>query len=283
MTKLSDSNLPSFLCIGAQKAATSWLWIMLRQHPQIWMPPIKEIHFFDHLHIPEFRTWTHYHIKKGVSDALKWHVQNEEINLGYFKYLVDVALVSPFTEDWYRFCFDRPPACGKVTGDITPEYCTLPQEGVQHVKNLLGENVKLIYLIRDPVERALSQLKMNLTRLDLQNEDENFWLAEAKKPVIFQRGDYKTYIPRWEAAFPRANILYLPYQKVGEDPADLLSSIEDHIGVNHYSDYSNITKRIHKTKETQVPKNVIAYLHEALAPQVSFLQGHFDTDFCRQI
>jgi len=38
---------PEFLCIGAEKAGTTWLYEMLKAHPSVWMPPIKEIHYFD--------------------------------------------------------------------------------------------------------------------------------------------------------------------------------------------------------------------------------------------
>ncbi len=38
---------PRFLVIGAQKAGTTWLDRNLRTHPQIWVPPEKEIHYFD--------------------------------------------------------------------------------------------------------------------------------------------------------------------------------------------------------------------------------------------
>lgn len=35
-----------FYGIGAQKAGTTWLSAMLRQHPQVWIPDIKEVHYF---------------------------------------------------------------------------------------------------------------------------------------------------------------------------------------------------------------------------------------------
>lgn len=38
---------PDYLIIGAQKAGTTWLWSLFRDHPQIRIPPKKEIHFFD--------------------------------------------------------------------------------------------------------------------------------------------------------------------------------------------------------------------------------------------
>lgn len=37
---------PDFIGIGVQRAGTSWLYVCLKEHPQIYMPR-KEIHFFD--------------------------------------------------------------------------------------------------------------------------------------------------------------------------------------------------------------------------------------------
>ena len=38
---------PDFLCIGAQKGGTRWLYDQLQLHPDFWMPPVKELHYFD--------------------------------------------------------------------------------------------------------------------------------------------------------------------------------------------------------------------------------------------
>src|SRR5438045_2764086 len=38
---------PDFFCIGAQKAGTGWLYEQLRSHRDFWMPPMKELHYFD--------------------------------------------------------------------------------------------------------------------------------------------------------------------------------------------------------------------------------------------
>ncbi|OGT83573.1 MAG: hypothetical protein A3H91_02535 [Gammaproteobacteria bacterium RIFCSPLOWO2_02_FULL_61_13] len=40
-------TLPDFLCIGAQKAGTTWLYENLRRHPEIFLPHRKELHYFD--------------------------------------------------------------------------------------------------------------------------------------------------------------------------------------------------------------------------------------------
>src|SRR5689334_6524517 len=47
--------LPNFFLVGAPKAGTTSLYFYLRQHPQIYMSPIKEPHFFcDEMRLENF-------------------------------------------------------------------------------------------------------------------------------------------------------------------------------------------------------------------------------------
>src|SRR6266478_1414402 len=46
---LTGDPRPDFLCIGAHKGGTTWLYQQLDSHPDFWMPPIKELHYFDQL------------------------------------------------------------------------------------------------------------------------------------------------------------------------------------------------------------------------------------------
>ncbi len=38
---------PNFLYIGAEKAGSSWIFEILREHPDVYVPPAKDIQFFD--------------------------------------------------------------------------------------------------------------------------------------------------------------------------------------------------------------------------------------------
>ena len=49
---------PHFLGIGAQRAGTTWLHSTLASHPEIWMPRIKEIHYFDRKYPVSISNWT---------------------------------------------------------------------------------------------------------------------------------------------------------------------------------------------------------------------------------
>jgi hypothetical protein len=41
-----EARLPSFVCIGAPKCATTWLFRCLSEHPEVFLPDFKEINFF---------------------------------------------------------------------------------------------------------------------------------------------------------------------------------------------------------------------------------------------
>ena len=41
------ARLPDFLCIGTQKGGTTSLHQWLSNHPKVFMPKCKEIHYFD--------------------------------------------------------------------------------------------------------------------------------------------------------------------------------------------------------------------------------------------
>src|SRR5678815_3591458 len=40
---------PDFLCVGVHKGGTTWLYQQFDSHPDFWMPPLKELHYFDQL------------------------------------------------------------------------------------------------------------------------------------------------------------------------------------------------------------------------------------------
>ena len=92
-----------FLCIGAQKSGTTWLARMLQTHPELFLTPVKEIHYFDHVQgITE-----HLSNKKRRSRYRKYH-QRMWTQWGHFsEYRRQWAwyrdyMASPVDDDWYR-------------------------------------------------------------------------------------------------------------------------------------------------------------------------------------
>lgn len=277
-------SLPSFLVIGAQKAGTSWLWVALRQSPHVWMPPVKELHFFDHLFVPQVRSWTQHHIRGAIDKALKWHVERPHGHLDYefIRYMCDLASNQVFTEAWYRRAYSRPGSAGKVLGDITPEYSTIGPDGIAYIKSLMPD-VKIVYIIRDPVSRALSQVRMSFDRKHIVAPSPTQWQEQIAAWDVSQRGDYATYIPQWRAAFPDSQLLFLPYKQLEREPSKTLAEVERFINATPYADYKDLSSRVHSTKPVPTPPEVAADLRHRFAAQYDFLGKQFSSEFLAQI
>lgn len=270
-------TLPHFLCIGAQKAGTSWLYKQLSEHPDVWMPPVKELHYFNTLYVPQNRRWTKQHLRNGTLNIIKQHITSADpINFEYIRYLSQLAAGNPFTEDWYKSIFNWPAARFKILGDITPEYSTIPDAGVKYVRSLLGA-VKIIYIIRNPLKRALSQLRMNASRHLKGEICEADWMRLAQGEEILDRGDYMEYVPRWKKEFG-GDILFLPYGRIASRPEAVLAEIGEFLQLPAY-EYQSLFERVHVTKEYAVPISVQNFLEEAVAKQEQFVRSEFGECF----
>ena len=143
---MPDSHRPrlGFLIVGVQKGGTSALASFLYQHPEICMAVPKEVHLFD---APDYsRDWTPARI-----DAR------------------------------YRPCFAH---CdeGTLRGKATPIYVFLP--AVAGELKRYNPELKLIVLLRDPVERAISHYYMERNR---DKEHLPLWLALLAEPFRLRR------------------------------------------------------------------------------------------------
>jgi hypothetical protein len=108
----------------------------------------------------------------------------------------------------YREYFERLAAeTGlRVAGEITPAYSLLDRRGFQAIRRIFP-NAKVIFLIRDPVERYISHLKFEETRLghDAFPAAEKV-LACLDDPHMFLRSDYKRTLEELGRVFDKEKI-----------------------------------------------------------------------------
>lgn len=274
--KLHDARAPELLCIGAQKAGTSWFHTIFGDRPDVWIPPYKELHFFDYKFVEANKGWIGPHRERGIAAARKRY---KKANPDYLLYLerTETGLLDDL--NWYKDVF-RPAAPNQIALDVTPEYSCIPDEGVAYIAKHLP-NTKFIYIVRDPLDRAVSQLKMNVSR-KFQEEEPNNWLQEGKNRVLLNRGNYQQYIPRWDNAFDRDRLLFLPFGKIKQDPIGLLRQVERFMGMEERV-YEKAERVIHKTPEIAVPQEVVKHLERVLKPQYLFLNSYFSKEFVAAI
>jgi Sulfotransferase family len=269
--------LPSFLCIGAQKAGTTWLFEQLIGHPEVWMPPVKELHYFDHRHVEPNRKWTTNHIQKAALRLLQNHLAKAAaVDWAYIDYLADMAGRDLFTPQWYERCFDRPRARSRLCGDVTPEYCAIGEAGIAELQAMLPD-VKVLFIARDPLQRALSQLRMNISRRKNPPNDAEI-MRMCSEWDLHNRGDYAAYLPGWIHHMPAARLKIVPYGRIRTDPAAFMRELESFLGIAAFDGYK-LDARVHETRKHPLPEAAVEYLTEQMAHQLQFLEKTFGREF----
>jgi hypothetical protein len=127
---------------------------------------------------------------------------------------------------------------GRVRGEITPAYGILPAERIRFIHRLLPD-LRLVLLLRNPVDRAWSQLAMELGREGRKPEEvpADELVAFASSERALRRGDYTAILERWLAVFPEEQLLVGFFEEIREQPRALLRRVFEHLGVDAQPDW----------------------------------------------
>jgi len=219
---------PDFMIIGAQRAGTTTLYEYLCLHPQILPAARKELHWFH----------------AGPEQGDSYHTGHRD-------------------RRWYERQF--PKTGGMLSGlmhrrrvltfEATPEYLFHPVVPANVFR--LYPCAKLIVLLRDPVERAVSQyyheqrhgfIERDLSmeqyfardRLIFREEepkllqDPNYYSHAFEHCCPVARGDYGRQIARWLRCFPRKQMFIVRSEDMFADPDAVLDSVCAFLGIEPF-------------------------------------------------
>ncbi len=202
--------MPDFLIIGAARAGTTALHAYLRQHPQIFMPELKEPNFFAY-----------------EGRDLRCQGPGADYINNSLTHLEDYAALF------------APAPAGAVKGEASPLYLyerDAPENIARHVPQ-----ARLVAILRNPVEQAFSHFlyatkqaiepERDFTRA-LALEDER--LAAGWQPLFgysrFPR--YAEQLERFFARFPREQIFIRLYEEFTGQPEALMRDLFGFLGVD---------------------------------------------------
>lgn len=147
---------PHFVCIGAQKAGTQWLYDQAASHPDVWMPPIKELRYF-YGRWPKARR----EALARLNVLLREQARGNEVDRRDLEFLrrmwFETADDSAGDLRLYRRLFWV--ADGAITGDVSPQYARLDRDRAAALLKGLPR-VPVLYFVREPVGRVWSQICM---------------------------------------------------------------------------------------------------------------------------
>ncbi|MEO1310446.1 MAG: sulfotransferase [Pseudomonadota bacterium] len=263
------ARFPDFLCVGQQKAGTTWLWKNLRAHPQVYLPFVKEIDYFNDLYIPESRAWISR--TRRLQEFLGYRDRVADKDAQAFKELVAHARFAP-NDVWYAEQFED--AGARIAGDLTPGYALLPPQGLWHVRRLNPE-VKIILMVRDPAERAWSAARHYLRRVSKDPEETDLVAFIEEHPDILKNSDAAAILASWRRIFSEDQIFVHFFDDVAERPEALLAEVCDQIGVDPGYEFPAAHEPVFPGIEVETPAAVSEYLAEALAPAYARLEAAF--------
>ncbi|WP_282146557.1 sulfotransferase [Alteromonas stellipolaris] len=252
---------PDFLVIGAQKAGTTWLDKMFKSHPDIWTPVVKELQFFNSFYLTDAFKWTPRHRSSHASKAIAFAL-NDSQNTDWEKIKQAVHIGEPESIDyqWYETVFDFAPK-GSIKGEMTPEYSLLQHEHVGSVKQKYP-NLKIIFVMRDPVQRALSGIRMRLLQngfdeSSTQSDVDDFVKSCASDWDVIERGNYQEIINKWTFYFGKENFLPLLSDDLKFDGKKQLNKLSKFLGIKSEGFIADANEKVHVGKKYHISQCAI--------------------------
>ncbi|NNG00367.1 MAG: sulfotransferase [Desulfobacteraceae bacterium] len=270
---------PIFMCIGAQKAGTTWLYANLAKLPDVALPPLKEIHYFDEIYR---KVNTSFFARVSAQEGMNKWWWKEKLNVSYRRVAKSKNIAharwylryffSPRNFNWYERLFKTP--AGKISGDITPDYCILDKETIQFIHERYPQ-LKIIYLIRNPVDRAWSALKMRyMQRRAMHIGDINEKLVEDYYQEFHEFNDIERTIDNWTYHYPREQFYIGFYDELVEDPVTFLDNILIYLGVGRAFDHEKLRQKVFKGVAGKMPADIKLLLSRKSIDQIRFLKQY---------
>lgn len=243
LTTASDRALPDFIVIGAQKSGTTSLFNYLGLHPQIVPSVVKQVRYFD--------------------GGLDPSTDNFELGL-----------------DWYKSFFplkEQLKENNAITGEASPMYLFYPM-AADRIASILPE-VKLIVVLRSPVERAISHyfhsirakaenvpildaLKLEEVRLKESIEACDYRSFPFTRHSYKSRGLYAEQLQRYLRVFERENMLVLEFDSLFSDVHNQLSRVFNFLGVDDQFKIDDVKPKGVGNNKTAVDIEVRQYLND---------------------
>jgi hypothetical protein len=248
-------RFPDFFCIGPQRTGSTWLHASLVRHPEILMHRDKETFFFSTI---------------GNTSSPRYRYPDLKAYLDSFKDTFgELALKN----------YHALRRCGQlynphIVGESTASYCVLESLVLEDIRTI-NPNIKIIMLLRDPVERAWSHANKDLVRDTGKPASDDQYLEFFSRPDQLARGDYRAIIERWRGFLKPGHILLAPSARIESDPAGLVSDVLKFLGAKKIRPASSrhLYSRQNPTCGNQIPITLRNELEKILDFRIESFQS----------
>ena len=185
--------------------------------------------------------------------------------------------------DWYCRQFQ---STTLREGEITPAYAFLPADRVAEIK-VRFPDLRLIYLIRNPIDRAWSSAEMARRRAEMEPDEASFaWYRDHfRSRGSLARGCYRQAIETWRGCFSTSALLIETFDGLVDHPRALLRRCAAHIGADpgHFDTIPEavLQTRVHSGDGVPMPDLLRAELRALYAGSIHDLSACLNIDLGR--
>ena len=171
-------------------------------------------------------------------------------------------------------------AADKTKGEITPAYTMLSRSRIKTVYRLMP-NVRLFFMMRNPIERAWSQAMMELVKRkgkELTDVPHDEFITFFRSDHSLLRGDYERSINNWLSVFPENQLLIGFFEEISSDPKSLLLRVFEHLGVGQEVDWQTFPyqEKIFSGNQTsEIPPQIHNVLKDIYSDKIQSLASRF--------
>lgn len=269
---------PHFLCIGAQKAGTTWLHHNLSLQPGIWLPPVKEIHFFDHTgpswlkratgrqsHLRLARAHAHETLLDFVRGKSALMATKQALRLGY----------GARDWNWYEAIF--PDDASLICGEVCPGYARLSEDVISRIVER-NAAIKVIYLLRDPVDRAWSSIAMHFRKApgsDVRDVEADQLVAFLTRRKSFAHCEYAENIARWRKHVPVQQLYFGFFERTIAEPGAYLTELLHFLGYTATPNLDAAVEPVNAGRGERMERTIEHRIARSLAPQAEAMHRMF--------
>lgn len=245
---------PTFvLGLGCMKGGTTWLHDYLAASPECAPGYRKEYHVLDSVDVPEL-AWMRGRIVMRAREALAALEEGREADATFLHQAGMIADPGLYA-GYFGSLLQREPGA-RFTLDLTPNYGLLEADRLVWVRDefdAIGVRTVGLLLLRDPVERIWSQIRMQQRRRPGHHEGASADLVSQRyaEPHYAERTRYERTLERMDQAFEPQD-QYVGFYEQLFDPAEL-ARVCAVIGVQpHAADLE--TRRNSSPKTSDLPE-----------------------------
>ncbi len=254
------------LCVGAQKAGTSWLYEVLKGDSEIEFSKFKEIHYFDMKHSINNQ------LQRRISNELAktLNVNKKRLNDSIFSSQEDanVKIKNLLSDRWYSNQFE---SNKKYFADFTPEYALLDKSGFEHIKKI-SEKQKIIFIMRDPVKRSLSALQyfFQNRNIDISTISDSDLIKKINSNLILPRSKYEVTIKQLLNSFSKDDVHFIFYEDVMSNKEDSIEKLYEFLDLKKPKiGVDTLEKKVNSSKTHIFSNNIVNHLNAILSNTIS--------------